>query len=378
MKFKNFTPHPVNVYADEKMILSIPVEVDSEGKKIQVRVSEGTENLPPIEGIPVVKKSYGDVVGLPAPQDGVMLIVSVVVLAALQGKRFITLGLGCAAFQGKLSQALGVKEKLMTIRIFAIFFSTLIFATFAHAQEGTLERSDWKKFFDDYQAKGTIVVADERQADRILSVFDQARATKRYSPASTFKIPHTLFALDVGAVRDEFQVFRWDGIKRSFAGHNQDQNLRSAMRNSTVWVYELFAREIGEEKAKRYLKQIGYGNADPSTSKGDYWIDGTLEISAYEQISFLRKLYRNELPFRVEHQRLVKDLMITEAGRNWILRAKTGWEGRFGWWVGWVEWPTGAVFFALNIDTPNRMDDLFKREAIVRAILHSIDALPPN
>ena len=238
----------------------------------------------------------------------------------------------------------------MTIRIFAIFFSTLIFATFAHAQEGTLERSDWKKFFDDYQAKGTIVVADERQADRILSVFDQARATKRYSPASTFKIPHTLFALDVGAVRDEFKVFRW----------------------------ELFAREIGEEKAKRYLKQIGYGNADPSTSKGDYWIDGTLEISAYEQISFLRKLYRNELPFRVEHQRLVKDLMITEAGRNWILRAKTGWEGRFGWWVGWVEWPTGAVFFALNIDTPNRMDDLFKREAIVRAILHSIDALPPN
>ena len=53
--------------------------------------------------------------------------------------------------------------------------------------------------------------------------------------------------------------------------------------------------------------------------------------------------------------------MIVEAGRNWILRAKTGWEGRMGWWVGWVEWPTGPVFFALNIDTPNRMDDLFKR-----------------
>ena len=67
-----------------------------------------------------------------------------------------------------------------------------------------------------------------------------------------------------------------------------------------------------------------------------------------------------------------------EAGRNWILRAKTGWEGRMGWWVGWAEWPTGPVFFALNIDTPNRMDDLFKREAIVRAILRSIEALLPN
>jgi hypothetical protein len=33
-------------------------------------------------------------------------------------------------------------------------------------------------------------------------------------------------------------------------------------------------------------------------------------------------------------------------------------------------------FFALNIDTPNRLDDLYKREEITRAILQSIDALP--
>ena len=150
------------------------------------------------------------------------------------------------------------------------------------------------------------------------------------------------------------------------------------MRNSAVWVYELFAKEIGEDRARDYLGKLNYGNADPSSKRGDYWIDGNLAISAYEQISFLKRLYGNELPFRVEHQRLVKDIMIVEAGRNWILRAKTGWEGQVGWWVGWVEWPTGPVFFALNIDTPNRMADLHKREAIARAILRSIEALPPN
>ena len=144
------------------------------------------------------------------------------------------------------------------------------------------ERSDWRKFFSEFQAKGTIVVADERQTDRVILVFDQVRSEKRYSPASTFKIPHTLFALDAGAARDEFQVFRWDGIKRSFAAHNQDQDLRSAMRNSTVWIYELFAKEIGEDKARRYLKQIDYGNADPSTSNGDYWIDGNLAIARHK------------------------------------------------------------------------------------------------
>lgn len=262
----------------------------------------------------------------------------------------------------------------MKAGILVLLFSVSL----SHAQEKAQDRSVWGNIFSEFDAQGTIVVVDERTNNRSISVYDEKRAKKRYSPASTFKIPHTLFALDAGAVRDEFQVFRWDGVVRDFAAHNQDQDLRSAMRNSAVWVYELFAKKIGEDRARDYLKKLNYGNADPSTKHGDYWIDGSLAISAYEQISFLKRLYRNELPFRVEHQRLVKDIMIVEAGRDWILRAKTGWDGRMGWWVGWVEWPTGPVFFALNIDTPNKMADLQKREAIARAILRSIEALPPN
>ena len=70
--------------------------------------------------------------------------------------------------------------------------------------------------------------------------------------------------------------------------------------------------------------------------------------------------------------------MINEADHDWILRAKTGWEGRYGWWVGWVEWPQGPVFFALNIDTPNRTEDLGKRQGITNAVLRSIQALPTD
>lgn len=241
-----------------------------------------------------------------------------------------------------------------------------------------LERGDWQQHFDDARATGTAVVVDERVARRAHLVYDAARAGRRYPPASTFKLPHTLFALHAGAVRDEFQVFKWDGVTRSWPGHNQDQDLRSAMRQSALWVYQELAPKIGEPRARRYLAEIGYGNADPSTQAGDYWVDGNLRISAQEQIAFLRRLYRNELPFPREHQRLVKDLMINEAEYSWILRAKTGWDGKVGWWVGWVEWPTGPVFFALNIDTPNRVDDLEKRQAVMRAILRSMGALPSD
>jgi beta-lactamase class D OXA-2 len=238
------------------------------------------------------------------------------------------------------------------------------------------ERSDWGTFFEEFDAIGTIVVVDERSESQGVWVYGPERADKRFSPASTYKVPHMLFALDAGVVDDEFQVFEWDGVERGFSGHNRDQDLRSAMRVSALWVFEQVAEQIGEVRARNYLEQIGYGNADPATDNGSYWIDGNLAISAHEQIFFLKRLYRNELPFQTAHQRLVKDVMIVEAGRNWILRAKTGWEGRMGWWVGWVEWPTGPVFFALNIDTPNRMGDLAKREQITRAILQSIDALP--
>jgi beta-lactamase class D len=46
--------------------------------------------------------------------------------------------------------------------------------------------------------------------------------------------------------------------------------------------------------------------------------------------------------------------------------------------VGWVETPQGAVFFALNIDTPRRLEDLPKREQIVRAVLRSMELLEPD
>ena len=260
-----------------------------------------------------------------------------------------------------------------------LIFVLLGLSTFleASAQVKSSDRPEWKSFFDHYDAAGTIVIADSRGVSEKTSVYNQVRASKRYSPASTFKIPHTLFALDSGLVRDELQVFRWDGTKRDYEPHNQDQNLHSAMRHSVVWLYESFAKQIGKKKAKAYLAQIDYGNIDPSSASEAYWIDGKLAISAIEQIAFLKKLYRNELPFELEQQLLLKDIMIVEAGKNWILRAKTGWQGAYGWWVGWVEWPSGPVFFVLNIDTPNRWDDLYKREAIARDILLSIDALPP-
>lgn len=239
-------------------------------------------------------------------------------------------------------------------------------------------RADWARHFDEAGVTGTIVVLDERTGARY--VHNEPRARTGYLPASTFKIPHALFALDAGVVRDEFQTFEWDSVRRDIESWNQDHDLRSSMRHSVVWVYQEFARKIGEARERRYLERARYGNADPSGGLDVFWLEGALRISAMEQIEFLRRLQRHELPFRADHQRIVKDATIVESGRDWILHAKTGWQARIepnvGWWVGWVERRDGPVFFALNIDMPRKGEDLTKRESIARAILRSIDALP--
>ena len=250
-------------------------------------------------------------------------------------------------------------------------------AGIARAEQSWVPRPDWEAFFTDAGVTGTVLVADERTGEQW--VWNPGRAAERFCPASTFKVPHALFALDGGVLRDEFERIRWDGTEHAIAGWNADQTLRSSMRHSTVWVYQKFARALGADRERAYLEKLGYGNMAVGDDVATFWLDGSLRISAIEQMAFLRRLYRNELPFAVEHQRLVKDVMINEAGRDWILRAKTGWQARLethvGWWVGWVETPQGAVFFALNIDMPRGGADASKREEIGRRVLGAVGAL---
>jgi beta-lactamase class D len=255
--------------------------------------------------------------------------------------------------------------------------SSLALGTFplAQAQPSTLDMPAWAALFRETGVSGCMAVLDARGGAQTLRVADGTRAHRRYAPASTFKIPHSLFALDAGLLRDEFQRISWDGVQRSIPAWNQDQTLRSAVRHSTVWVYERFARELGEAKEADYLRRAGYGNAQVGGPQ-PFWIDGELAISAVEQIAFLKRLYLNELPFSVAHQRLVKDVLVNAAGPDWLLRAKTGWTGQLGWWVGWVEWPEGPVYFAMNMDTPRRLQDLPQRQALVRGALQSLGAWP--
>lgn len=74
MNIKNLTPHTINFVSPE----GHPI-MDIEPEGTVARVSVKTETVGKIDGIPVTKSVYGDVVDLPEPEDGTIYIVSALV-----------------------------------------------------------------------------------------------------------------------------------------------------------------------------------------------------------------------------------------------------------------------------------------------------------
>ena len=217
-----------------------------------------------------------------------------------------------------------------------------------------------EEVFKKYKVEGTIVI--ESLNKKKINIYNDKRASELFSPASTFKIPHSLIALNEGIVKKD-SVIVWDKKIREYESWNKDQILLTAFKSSCVWCYQEFASKIGVEKYKKYLKELNYGNKKIGDDVTRFWLDESLEITTFEQIKFLKRFYTNNLPFKIEDINLLKEIMIDEKTSNYTLRSKTGWEGRYGWYVGYVETKDDVWFFAMNIDTKSK-DDLPKRKTI--------------
>jgi beta-lactamase class D len=267
-----------------------------------------------------------------------------------------------------------IKMTQKGISLFLVIGSILMVSSLA---DQTTERPEWKSYFDANGVEGTIVVTDLVQGDT--HVYNPQRAATPFIPASTYKIPHSLIALETGVVKDEYQRFKWDGQKRWVEAWNRDQTFRSALKYSAVWVYQEIARQVGEQRESDYLKKFSYGNEEVSGGVDRFWLDGPLRITALQQIEFLKKLYLNQLPVSERSMLIVKDMLINEANSRYILRAKTGWSDApkpaIGWWVGWVETDDDVYFFALNLDI-TKDEDAPKRMTVARQCLASLGILP--
>lgn len=221
------------------------------------------------------------------------------------------------------------------------------------------ELGELQKVFDKYKVDGSILIYS--QNENVYMGYNLERCNTAFCPASTFKIPNTLIALESGIVTAE-TVFTWNGEKRTSPAWEKDMTVEEAFQASAVPVYQEIARRIGAEKMKYYTQLFNYGNLDINAHNIDkFWLEGKSGVTQYQQVYFLQKLYNLQLPVSENAMKLTKKIMQYETNGDYKISGKTGWAVRqnesITWFVGYIETKDNVFIFATNV-APNQETDL--------------------
>jgi beta-lactamase class D len=200
------------------------------------------------------------------------------------------------------------------------------------------------------------------------AVSDEQECRLETAPASTFKIPHALIALETDAITPA-TVFKWDGTQHGFESWRRDHTLESAIRWSVVPYFQWTAQLIGRERMRTGLSALEYATDTFDGNLSTFWLDGDLVVSPLEQFAFLRRLFSGDLPVEVRHRSAVEDALRMPAKQvvlaggaypfalDWpaatIVRAKTGnttVKGeRVSWLVGQLELNDAEYIFVARV-----------------------------
>ncbi|MEP9352089.1 penicillin-binding transpeptidase domain-containing protein [Xanthobacter sp. KR7-65] len=235
-------------------------------------------------------------------------------------------------------------------------------------------------------AEDCLVVTD-LDSGRVLA--KQGLCAARHPPNSTFKVVLALMGYDAGLLKSESQpvLNPPDGADLERPETRGPQTPRSWMQNSVVWYSELLARDLGRERMARYLKGFAYGNENMGGVKGEsepgarFWLSSSLVISPREQIDFLRRMLKGELPVSAEAVHETMKIMAIDAQpAGWLVFGKTG-SGftrladgvldrsrPFGWFVGFAKKDGRTAVFvrftALDVASPEPLGLVARRQAL--------------
>ncbi len=221
---------------------------------------------------------------------------------------------------------------------------------------------DFQAILDSAGLRGSILISD----GQTLYSNDYDWAAKGHLPASTYKIPNSIIALELGIMENDSTISKWGGEPRFMKRWERDMTLRDAFHLSCVPCYQEIARKIGASRMQEYIDTFNYGAMQFDPSNIDlFWLEGTSRISQMQQIEFLQALNEGKLSVSERTLEIMRRMMIIEENDRFTLRGKTGWSVTNDidncWFVGWVETDLGTYYFATNVapGINTKSDDLF-------------------
>jgi len=233
----------------------------------------------------------------------------------------------------------------------SLFLILVLIPGDGHKQLDHLSQQEFERFTDGMAA--CFVIRDMRRGTT--TRYNQDLCALKYSPCSTFKIFNSLAALDAEVLADANTVLEWDGRPKWNKSWERDHTLATATQYSVVWYYKEVARRLGKQRMQAYLNKVGYGNRNISGGIDQFWLGSSLTISADEQLDFLERLYRNDLPFSQHAMDTTRNILVHQERGGARLSGKTGsyWKDgtyNLGWFVGHLTTVEGGEYvFAYNM-----------------------------
>ncbi len=248
----------------------------------------------------------------------------------------------------------------------SISFVLLAFISCKNIQNSKAKKEESKviqSLLDKSKVNGVILIYDSNKNTYYSNNFNKAKQSS--IPASTYKIPHSIIALEIGELKDEKTLFKWDGKKRAFSIWEQNLTLKQAFRKSCVPCYQELARKIGVKRMKENLVKLSFGRMyfDDKTID-NFWLVGKSEISPFEQIDFLQRFYNRKLNISDSTYNTVKNILKIKEYNNFVLSGKTGLgilpNNNIGWFVGYIEKKNNTFYFATKVSPKNKEISLNK------------------
>ena len=188
-------------------------------------------------------------------------------------------------------------------------------------------------------------------------VKEEGACDTRITPASTFKIAISLMGYDAGFLKSEHapMLHYRKGDPDWRDSWLSDTDPQKWIRDSVVWYSQRVTAALGPARFQHYTTVFQFGNADVSGDPKKHdglkwaWIDSSLQVSPREELDFLERVVRRELPVKpIAYEMTSRITTIAGEHGGWEIHGKPGTgspqlaDGRdddahaYGWFVGWA------------------------------------------